>query len=143
MEKFRTHLIVNLRNSRIIENLDFTKSDFSLELIPEPTNCFWEYGNGLGEIHYGGGKNARDFDNKFELQQNELIILSPDENIAANALSLIKGGMMLAYPDPTNTFLDLYVSKKTDRPPDFYKTFPGTFHKLESTAFGCQVLKKL
>ena len=143
MPKFHTHLILNLRNSRIIENLDFSNSDFKLELLPEPTKCFWESKDGMGEIHYGGGKNENHFNDRLEFQQNELIITCSDESIADNALSLLKGGILLAYPDPSTTLLDLYVSNMDERSPEFYKNYPDNFRKLESTAFGCQILNKI
>jgi hypothetical protein len=143
MTKFRTHLILNLRNSRIVNNLDFSSADFNLELLPEPTKCFWESKDGKAEIHYEGGRNISDFNNRLEIQQKELIINCSDESIAENALSLIKGGILLAYPDPYTTSLDLSVSNSKERSSEFYKNYPNNFQKLESAAFGCQVLEKI
>lgn len=55
MARFRTHLIINLKDSKLVDNLDFSETDFTLEYLPEPTNCYFELDK--GEIYYNRGKD--------------------------------------------------------------------------------------
>ncbi|WP_179336327.1 hypothetical protein [Winogradskyella costae] len=142
MTSFRTYLIINLKDSKLVETLDFSETNFKLEYRPEPTNCYWEVEN--GEIHYTGGKDLlKDSSDRIEYQQNELIISAENEDIAENALSLLKGGILLGFPTPSTTLLDLYVSEFKETDSDFYKNHTNYFRKIENVGFGCQVLEKI
>lgn len=143
MRKFRTHLILSLKDSRIVNRLDFANSEFNLELQPEPTNRYWESDNSRSEIFYTGGKNKDDNSERPEFPQNELIISAPNEDVAENILSIIKGGILLTYPELSTTLLNLYTSDTKEFKTDFYKRYPNNYHKIENTAFGCQVLERI
>tara|TARA_A100000171_G_C2102152_1_gene130292 strand:- start:90 stop:1124 length:1035 start_codon:yes stop_codon:yes gene_type:complete len=143
MKKFRTFLIVTLKDSELIKTLDFSNSNFSLELIPESTGCYWEFEGGKSEIKYNRGKDYNEIKDKTQLRQNELIISAENEDIADNALSLIKGGMILAFPSPYVTLLDLSVTEIKATDAQFYKENPKYFHKIHSVGFGCQILEKI
>jgi hypothetical protein len=143
MTKFRTYLIVNNQQSKIIEKLDFSKSNFKIVLDKEPTNCFWESSNGHSETIYSAGRNNLEITNENEQPQLELIINSKTEDIADNALSLLKGGILLAIPLPSISFLDLYVSKIIKSNNKFFKDKVEPFKKLNNIEFGCQVLEKI
>jgi len=143
MKKFRTHLIINLRDSKLINKLNFSDTNFRLELQPEPTNRYYENDNSRSQMFYVAGKDKMDNPDQPEFPQNELIISAPNEDVAENALSIIKGGILLAYPEPSTTLLNLYTSDTEEYETDFYKRFPHNFHKIENTAFGCQVLERI
>ena len=143
MANFRTYLIVNSLQSKIIKKLDFSKTNFKINLSPEPTNCYWESSNGSTESIYSAGRN--NFQNPSENQQPqlELVINSKTEDIAENALSLLKGGILLAMPLPAISFLDLYTSKIIKTNNKFFQNQVGRFKKLDHIDFGCQVLEKI
>jgi hypothetical protein len=122
--------------------LNFSETNFNLEYLPEPTNCYWE--TATGETYYSYGKDfLKEFTDKSEQQQSELIINAENEEIAKNALSLIKGGILLAFPAPNNILTDLFASEFKETDSDYYKTGLNLFRKIENTGFGCQVLEKI
>jgi hypothetical protein len=142
MTKFRTHLILNLKHSKLVDTLNFSETNFTLEYLPEPTNCYWEIDK--HETYYARGKDfLKDFSDIVEYPQNELIITAENEDIAENALSLLKGGILLAFPTPNTTLLDLYITEFKDKDSDFYKNHTKYFQKIENVGFGCQVLEKI
>jgi hypothetical protein len=142
MTNFRTHLIINLKDSKLVDTLDFSETNFTLEYRPEPTNCYWEVEK--GEIYYTGGKDLlEDFSDRVEYPQNELIINAENEDIAENALSLLKGGILLAYPNPSTTLLKLFVSEFKETDSEYYKKGTNYFQKIENIGFGCQILEKI
>ncbi len=143
MTRFRTHLIINLKYSKLVDTLNFSETNFTLEYLPEPTECYWELDK--GEIHYTGGKNLEIFTDvdRVEYPQNELLINAENEDIAENALSLLKGGILLAFPTPSTTLLDLFISEFKETDSDYYKKGSNFFQKIENVGFGCQILEKI
>lgn len=142
MARFRTHLIINLKDSKLVDNLDFSETDFTLEYLPEPTNCYFELDK--GEIYYNRGKDfLDDFSGRIEYPQNELIINAENEDIADNALSLLKGGILLALPTPKITSLELFVNEYEEYDSDYYKQGSNNYQKIENIGFGCKLLEKI
>lgn len=142
MKNFRTYLIANNKQSELIKGLNFSHTNFKIEFLPEPTKCYWESLDGKSEVIYTGEKKHHK-DSKNELQLKELIIKCENEDIAENALSLIKGGMLLAFPMPNTSILNLYVSEYKKSETKFYKNRVESFYKLDNIAFGCQILEKI
>jgi hypothetical protein len=142
MRNFRTYLIVNNKQFEIIKTLNFSHTDFQIEFLPEPTQCYWESLDGKSEVIYTGGKSQIK-NSKKERQLKELIIKCQSEDIAENALSLIKGGILLALPTPNTSLLNLYVSEYKKSETKFYQNRLESFHKLDNIAFGCQILEKI
>src|SRR4051812_865325 len=96
MTKFRTHLIVDKKDTDKIRQLKIP--GIILELVPEPSNCYWEDKAGKSSsISYGGrDPNTIRVD---EIPMNELLIETADEAVCEDFLSIVQGGMLLAFPD--------------------------------------------
>jgi hypothetical protein len=142
MRNYRTYLIVNNKQLEIIKSLNFSNTNFQFEFVPEPTKCYWESLDGKSEVLYTGG-NKQNKNSINERPLNELIIKCENEDIAENALSLIKGGILLALPTPNTSFLNLFVSEYKKSENKFYKNRFESFHKIDNIGFGCQVLEKI
>ena len=138
MKTFRTHLIVSRKDAEIIKDLEF--SIHSLILQEEPTSCYWESKDGSSFSHYMGGidlKEVRDND----IPQCELIIEAESEEHAEDLLSIIHGGMLLAYPEPslTSNFTFIAEAKEVFDKRYIEDPFRNYFKRLKNVGFGCQL----
>jgi hypothetical protein len=138
MKKYRTHLIVNLKDSQKIDKLCF--EDFQLVLKPEPTKSYWESKDGSSYSHVMQGDYS-DFISEAHIPQNELLIECENEDQAEDIISLIQGGMLLAFPEPSIInnlgFISDYSEVSNDR---YVEQECGYFFKrLSDVGFGCEV----
>ncbi|MFD1294962.1 hypothetical protein ACFQ5N_14050 [Lutibacter holmesii] len=142
MKKFRTHLIVDLKDSTIIENLIFEYME--LLLLTESSNSFFSSKDGMRQSFYTYGKSTEDITPNDDIPLNELIIIADNEEKAEDLLSLIHCGILLAYPEPglTNNFTFLKEYKESEN--EWYKEKPFIKHyqKIENIGFGCIVANK-
>lgn len=137
MTKYRTHLIVDRKDAEIIYKLKFP--NHSLVLQNEPTKCFWESKDRVSYTQYTGGielKNVREN----EIPQYELIIESESEEHAEDLLSIIHGGMLLAYPEPSLTSNFTFITEIHVVHEERYlgEPFRNYFKRLENLGFGCR-----
>jgi hypothetical protein len=138
MKTFRTHLIVSKKDVDIIKDLEF--SNHSLILKDEPTSCYWESKDGSSFTHYIGGINQHRVRENYR-PQRELIIEAESEEDAEDLLSIIHGGMLLAYPEPSLTSNFTSIAEEIDYHDNRYKEHPfrNYFKQLENIGFGCQI----
>lgn len=101
LKKFHSHLVLYHRDSELIKSLNFGDFNIDLELEPEPTRTYWRSKDGV-ESHYS--ESQLDAPNKKSIPSDQLIIVAENEGIAEDALSTIKGGILLAYPDLTDRY---------------------------------------
>ena len=136
MEIFRTHLIINNTDSKRIKNLELPNSSFILK--NEPSNSYWESKDGKCFTHYFGGRTP-EFSRDDQIPQKELLIEAETEDIAENLLSIIHGGMLLAYPEPdlTNNFVFLTPYKEDKDRLYAEPPFINYLKRLENIGFGC------
>lgn len=138
MKKFRTHLVISNLDSEKIKKI--STDSFQYHLSPEPTNCYWESIDGSSSLYSPSGKSNK-YINPNDIQLNELIILSNSEEQAEDILSIIHGGVLLAYPEPSLisgfVFLEEYNVDKNSlyEKPDFHIYYK----KIDNVAFGCEV----
>ena len=76
---YRTHLIVNRKDSLKIESLSIDNMKF--KFINEPSNCYWEGIDGKSFSYYSKGK-SKDSPNIDEIPQLELLIEADSEEKA-------------------------------------------------------------
>lgn len=138
MTKYRTHLIVNHKDAEVINKLKF--QNYSLILQNEPTSCFWECTDRRSYIYVTGGANPKDVEDN-EIRQYELIIESESEEHAEDLLSIIHGGMLLAYPEPslTSSFTFITEIDTTNEEKYLEDPFRNYFQRFENLGFGCQL----
>jgi len=138
MNVYRTHIIVDQKDSTKIRQLKL--DDCSFLLNPEPSDCYWEAKDGKSETHYSRGRGT-DFSKPDEIPQNELLIKAESEEKAEDLLSIIHGGMLLAYPEPNLTHRFLNVKEYIESENDWYREEPFVKYlkKFENIAFGCHL----
>lgn len=136
MTLFRTYLIINRKDSEAIKDLQF--SNYTLILKDDPSLSFWESKDGKLFSHYINGSKPKSLlDN--ELPQYELLIEAESENHADDLLSIIFGGILLAYPDP-NIIKDLTsITQVNQESIPIDKASYKYFKKYENTIFWCQL----
>ena len=110
---YRTHLIVDKKDSLTISKLKLAR--IKLILKEEPSSCFWDVDGGTIITHYSSPKKPV-VSNLSAIPMMELLIEAESEETAENLLSLIHGGILLAYPEPSNTlnFVHLIEYKEND-----------------------------
>lgn len=137
MTKYRTHLIVDRKDAEVINELKFP--NHFLVLQNEPTKCFWESKDGRSYTHYTGGVIPKDVRNN-EIPQYELIIESESEEHADDLLSIIHGGMLLAYPEPSLTSNFTFITEINEVHEERYldEPFRNYFKRFENVGFGCR-----
>ncbi|WP_289037769.1 hypothetical protein [uncultured Zobellia sp.] len=141
MSKYRTHLIVSLNDGEIIKGLKFP--NHSLILHNEPTTCFWESKDVKSYSYYTGGIDRKDVRDN-DIPQYELIIQSESEEHTEDLLSIIHGGMLLAYPEPSLTNHFTFITEIDEADETYEKmyleqSFKNNFKRLENLGFGCQL----
>lgn len=144
MKKYRPHIILNKTCSEEITKLQFNSSEIFLEVIPETTKRYWESLDGLSRMTLMETEpDVKDFINKDLVPRNELIIYAKDENVCQDYLSLIHGGMILAYPDPNITLRSFYLNefRKIEPYSPSVEILESYFLECESVGFGCKVLQ--
>lgn len=142
MKKFRSHLILHHRDSDLIKSLNFDSDKIDLEVNPEPTGRFWESTDGLSETWHKETQETPP--SKDTVPADELIIIAENEGIAEDALSTIKGGILLAYPDFNNFPLTADLNNVEEVPSKLYKDkyFHSYYKKIDHVGYGCRVLKE-
>ena len=142
MEKFQSHFVLHHRDSELIKSLNFDDLQIDLELAPEPTKTYWKSKDGRSELH--SSESHPNSPERHPIPSDQLIIIAANEGIAEDALSTIKGGILLAYPDLNNQHgaRELINVEKYD--PEIYtdKAFHGYFKRFDHVGYGCYVLKE-
>jgi hypothetical protein len=142
MKIYRTHLILNQKDSKKIMNLKLDK--FRFILIEEPSECYWESKDGRSFSHYIGGREPQ-FVQKNDIPLMELLIEAESEEKAEDLLSIIQGGMLLAYPEPGLISNFGFIKEYIEEQNSWYKekTHINYLKKIENVAFGCQIASKV
>jgi len=142
MTKYRTHLIVDRKDAEIINKLKFPNQ--TLILQNEPTTCFWEFKDRRAYAHYKGGIEPKDVGEN-EITQYELIIESESKEHAEDLLSIIHGGMLIAYPEPSLTTNFTFITEIDEVSKERYleSPFRNYFKRLENLGFGCQLANSI
>ncbi|SEL76766.1 hypothetical protein SAMN04488008_105146 [Maribacter orientalis] len=135
---YRTHLIIDQRDSLKIKKLKLDNA--KLILVKEPSNCFWEAKDGMSFGHYIGGRDPK-LARKDEIPQLELLIEAVSEEKAEDLLSIIHGGMLLAYPEPGLTTNFVFLTEYNEKQNEWYskKPFINYLKRIEHVGFGCQI----
>jgi hypothetical protein len=135
---YRTHLIVNQKDSLKIKSLSIDNVTF--KFINEPSNCYWEGKDGKSFSHYSGGKK-KELQNTDEIPQLELLIEADSEEKAEDLLSIIHGGMLLAYPAPGLTTNFVFLKEYIEEQNEWYNENPfiSYLQRLDNVGFGCQI----
>jgi hypothetical protein len=141
MGVYRTHLIISQKDSKKIEKLKL--DDFRFILKEEPSSCYWEGKDGKSFGHYTGGRDPQ-FAHKDEIQQMELLIEADSEEKAEDLLSIIHGGMLLAFPEPGLTLNFVHLKEYIEEQNSWYNEEPfiNYLMRLENVGFGCQIATK-
>ncbi len=124
--------------------LQFDSSKIVLEVSPETTQRYWESLDGLGRMTtLEPEPNDKKVISRELAPRNELLIYAKDEDICQDYLSLIHGGIILAYPDPHITLRSFYLNDFRDIEPfsPSVEILGSYFVECESVGFGCRVLK--
>jgi len=142
MKLFRTYLIADLNEVRKITSKELGGARFVLK--PEPTNTFWESKDGKSSSQFSTPREL-DTVQEDEILQKEFVIESETEELAEDLLSVVHGGMLLAYPEPSLTSNLFFVSEVKEEYEKFFRQLPFTnrFKKLENIGFGCIVANQL
>ncbi|WP_461791555.1 hypothetical protein [Pedobacter sp.] len=142
MPKFRTHLIIEKREADKIRKLSFQK--FKLEFVPEPTNCYWEDIDGKSSMISYGGRDPKTI-REDEIPMSEMLIETDSLEICEDFISIVQGGILLAYPDISFThhfpFIDEYIQERDRLYSD--KAFFDYLKKIENVAFGCIIAERV
>lgn len=135
---YRTHLIVDKKDSLTISKLKLAR--IKLILKDEPSSCFWDVDGGTIITHYSPPKKPV-VSNLSAIPMMELLIEAESEETAENLLSLIHGGILLAYPEPSNTlnFVHLIEYKENDNKLYNEQPFFSYLKKIENIGFGCRI----
>lgn len=141
MTKFRTHLIVDKQESDKIKKL--TIPDITLELVPEPSNCYWESKDGKSSSISYGGRDPQTIQED-EIPMNELLIVAFDEAVCENFLSVLQGGILLAFPDASIIHNFVFTTEYDENKNHIYtdSNFFSNLKKVENIAFGCLIAEK-
>jgi len=144
LEKFRTHIVLYHRDSEVIKNLSFEDLPFEIQLRSEPTKTFWKSKDGKLHTHLGGAATDEKDIKKGQIPCDELIILADDEENAENILSIIRGGVLLGYPDLSRIPNNLYINDADKYTSDIYTdpAFKDNYSRVEFVGYGCSVLTK-
>lgn len=142
MTLFRTYLIVDLREASKITTKDLGGARFVLK--PEPTQTFWESKDGKSSSQFSSPREL-DTVKVNEISLNEFCIDSETEELAEDLLSVVHGGMLLAYPEPslTSNLFNVSECKKEYEELHRQSPFMNRFRKFENIGFGCIVANKL
>lgn len=141
MTKFRTHLIVDKRETDKIKQLNIP--EITLELVPEPSNCYWESQDGMSSSILNGGK-YRHFIREDEIPMNELLIEATDKAVCEDFISVVQGGILLAYPD-TSIIDSFGITTEYDENKNYMYSDTDLFSyfkKIKNIAFGCLIAEK-
>ncbi len=141
MTKFRTHLIVGKKEADKIKQLQVP--NITLELVPEPSNCYWESKDGKSSSISCGGRDPHTI-REDEIPMNELLIETADEAVCEDFLSVVQGGMLLAYPDASIVHNFIFTTEYDSSKNYIYsdKNFFSYLKKFDDTAFGCLIAEK-
>lgn len=142
MEKYRSHLVLEHRDSELISSLNFENHNIDLELAPEPTKTFWKSSDGRVESHFTESQSQAP--EKQPIPADELLIIAENEEVAEDVLSTIKGGILLAYPDPTGQYgtMDINSFNKIDSEIYTDEAFKGYYKRIQNVGYGCYILKE-
>lgn len=135
---YRTHLIVDEKDSHTISKLKLNDVKFILK--EEPSNCYWEINGGTLISHYSSPQKPN-ISNKSAKAMMELLIETDCAEVAENVLSLIHGGILLAYPEPSIVldFVELTEYNKDDSKWYNEKPFFNYLKKIDNIGFGCRI----
>lgn len=142
MTKFRTHLIVDKSETDKIKQLKIP--DITLELVPEPSNCYWESKDGKSSTILYDVRNLNKIQ-KDEIPMNELLIEAVDQAVCEEFLSIVQGGMVLAFPDASIIHDFVFTTEYDESINHIYtnKTKLPLLKKIDNTAFGCLIAGKI
>lgn len=142
MRIYRTHLIITQKDSLKIMNL--TLDNFRFILNEEPSECYWQSKDGKSFSHYMGGRKPK-FAQKNDIPLMELLIEAESEEKAEDLLSIIQGGMLLAYPEPGLISNFVFIKEYIEEQNSWYKKNPhiNYLKKIENVGFGCQIASKV
>jgi hypothetical protein len=142
MKVYRTNLIININQEKIFNLNQFAGVKFILK--PEPSMCFWQSNDGMTEIKYSSPSEFEKNPNNF-IPQNELLIEAESEEIAEDVLSIVHGGILLAYPYPTINKDLCYVIEYKEEYNKLYieDTFSNNLRKINNLGFGCFVTQNI
>ncbi|PKD44483.1 hypothetical protein [Rhodohalobacter barkolensis] len=142
MKRYRSHLILSHRDSKLIKSLNFDNHKIDLEISPDPTGTFWKSSDGCSESWHKEPKETPPSEGT--LPADELIIVAENEGIAEDILSTIKGGILLAYPDFNNFPLTADLNSVEEISSELYKDeyFRNYYKQVDRVGYGCRVLKE-
>lgn len=141
MTKFRTHLIVDKKESDKIKQLEI--SNITLEFVPEPSKCYWESKDGKSHSFFYGGRQLYTI-REDEIPMNELLIVTADEAFCEDFLSVVQGGILLAYPD-ASLVQNLIFTTEYDSSKDYIyndRKYFSYLKKVDNISFGCLIAEK-
>jgi hypothetical protein len=140
MRKFRTHLIINKRDSEKIKELSF--ADIKLQLVIEPSKCYWESVDGESTSIWYGGRDPKTIREE-EIPLNELIIEAPNEDVAEDFISIMQAGMLLAFPDASIIQNFIFITEYHESRNKLYiDNFFDHLKKFDDVAFGCLIAER-
>lgn len=115
----------------------------TLNLIIEPSNCYWESVNGKSTSIYYDGRDLKTI-NKDEIPLNELLVEAQNEQIVEDFMSVLQGGMLLAFPDTFTIKKFVFIVEYDERKNNSYKEKPyfNYLRRFENIAFGCLIAEK-
>lgn len=142
MKLFRTNIIIDILQEAKISLDDFGGCKFVLK--PEPSLCYWQSNDGRSQTMFSAPPESKDIREDL-VPQNELLIEAETEEMADDVLSIIHGGLQLAYPEPSLKSDLFYVTEYKPEHEEFYRKppFRNRFRKLENLDFGCIITQSL
>src|ERR1700761_8322477 len=139
MKTFRTYCIISQQDTQRL--LGLHNNDERFRFQAEPTRRYWQSVDGKLFVHVLNPENAEEIV-KNDILENELILEVDSENKAESIMSIIQGGMLLKYPEPSLAELDFDVDELIS---EFNESifnerwYYSKFKKLENFYFGNQV----
>ncbi|WP_155296358.1 hypothetical protein [Spirosoma rigui] len=142
MPKFRTHLIINKRDSDKIKALSF--NNIKLDLLPEPSKCYWESLDGRSSSISYGGRDPETI-REDEIPLNELIIEAATEEVAEDFISILQGGMLLVFPDASIIHKFIFITEYDESRNKLYtdEHIFSYLKKFDNVSFGCLIAQKI
>jgi len=142
MKKFRTHLIVNNKDSDKIRSLTFT--NIKLELITEPTKVYWESKDGRSSSMHFYRTDPKKIQAD-EIPMNELLVEAENEQQVEDFISVLQAGMLLGFPDGSlaENFPIITEYKEENNSLYLNSDFAAWFKKFGDVAFGCSIAERI
>lgn len=142
MKKFRTHLIVDKRDSEKILELDIPGIKFGL--IKDSSRQYWESTDGKSSTFTYTSRDPHLVPDG-EIPMSELLVEAADEATCEDFLSILQGAMMLAFPEESILEDFIHVTEYDESKNKMYtdKNFSSYLKKFKNVAFGCLVIQKV